>query len=376
MRRDVNLGDRDVTIIGTAHVSQESKQEVADAIQDVEPDLLCVELDESRFEALRNESGWRDVNVVEAVRDGKGYMLLMNLLLSIYQRRIGMEEGMTPGDEMLEAVERAEENGVRYELVDRDINETFRRLRDQLSLWEKLKLTASLFESPPDVEVDDLKEENIIDAVVEELEKEFPSISRVFLEERNSYMAERILEEDFEHAVVVVGAAHVEGLVEQLAEPSPVEERAGGGFPWLKALHYGLPVAIVAMLAYSFYQIGFATGFQATKFWVLSNGILAMLGAVIARSHPLTWAISFISAPLTSLDPALGAGMVAGYAEGKFYPPTVGELEDIAHLDSYRELWDNQVGRILLTLFFVTIGSAIATFLGAGYIAALISAAV
>ncbi len=364
-----------MTIVGTAHVSQESKQEVRDAIEEVGPDLLCVELDEARLEALRDESGWRDVNVVEALKEGNGYLLLMNLLLSIYQRRLGVEQGMTPGDEMLEAIETAEGKDIRYSLVDRDINETFRRLMDQLTLREKFKLVSSLLESAPEIEPDDLKEENIIDAVVEELQDEFPSVSRVFLDERNSYMAEKILEEDFEHAVVVVGAAHVDGLIEQLADPSPVEEPDGSGLPWLKIIHYGLPATIIAMLAYSFYHIGFSTGFQATKFWILSNGLLAMLGAVLARAHPLTWAVSFVSAPLTSLDPALGAGMVAGYAEGKFYPPTVGELEDISHMDSYRELWHNQVGRILLTFLFVTIGSAIATFMGAGYIASLISAA-
>jgi pheromone shutdown protein TraB len=140
----------------------------------------------------------------------------------------------------------------------------------------------------------------------------------------------------------------------------------------MKLVSYGVPAFIIAGLAYSFFQIGFATGVDATKFWILSNGILAMLGAIIARSHVSTWIISFLAAPLTSLDPALGAGMVASYAEAKFHPPTVEELETVTQIDSYRELWGNQMGRILLTLGFVTIGSAAATFISAGYIASLI----
>jgi len=187
-------------------------------------------------------------------------------------------------------------------------------------------------------------------------------------------MAEKLLEKDFKHAVVVVGAAHAQGLKECLEqEKEYVEKEIKPGFPWIKAFKYGMPAFIIAGLGYSFWKIGIGAGVNATSFWILSNGILAMLGAIIARASPITWAASFVSAPLTSLDPALGAGMVAAYVEGKIRPPTVGETEDIAYIESYRDLWNNQVGRILLTFFFVTLGSAAATFLSAGYIASILS---
>ncbi|MFB6174749.1 MAG: TraB/GumN family protein [Candidatus Nanohalobium sp.] len=374
MKRHLDLGDREVTVVGTAHVSGDSVKEVEDTIREVRPDLVGIELDEDRFESLRDESGWQDMDIVEAIRNGQGAMLLINLVLSIYQRRMGLEQGVKPGTELMKGVETAEELGIEYRLIDRDIGETFSRMLAELTFWEKIKLVASLFVAEEEMDVEDLKEDNMLNTLVKELGEEFPTIKRVFLDERNQYMAEKILEEDFDHAVLVVGAAHVEGLAECLEEEKEYREKnIDSGFPWFKVLKYGLPVFIIAGLGYSFWRIGFETGIHATGFWVLSNGILALIGALIARSSPVTWVVSFLAAPLTSLDPALGAGMVAAYVEGKVRPPTVGETEEIAYVERYRDLWNNQVGRILLTFLFVTLGSAAATFISAGYIASLIS---
>ncbi len=374
MRRHVDLGDREVTIVGTAHISEESVKEVEDTIEEVRPDLVGVELDESRFKSLKEKTGWSDMDIVEAIRDGKGPLLLINLVMSIYQRRMGLEEGVKPGTELMAGVDKAEELDIEYALLDREIGETFSRMLSELTFWEKIKLVASLFAAEDEMEVEDLKEDNMLNALVKELEEEFPTVKRVFLDERNEYMAEKLLEKDFDHAVLVVGAAHVEGLVECLEEEKKyVEKEINSGFPWFKALKWGMPAFIIAGLGYSFWKIGIGAGVNATSFWILSNGILAMTGAIIARASPITWIASFLAAPLTSLDPALGAGMVAAYVEGKVRPPTVGETEEIAYIENYRDLWSNQVGRILLTFFFVTMGSATATFLSAGYIASILS---
>lgn len=374
MRRDLSIGDRGLTIVGTAHVSKQSRDEVRQVIEELDPDVVCVELDEPRYRSLTEGEGWKNLDVTEAIRNGDGYLLFFNLLMSIYQRQLGMAEGIKPGEEMLEALELASEKGIETALVDRNIDETLKRVREELGLWEKMKLLASFMVIEEEFEVEELKEENVLDSIVSTLGEEFPGLKKALLDERNAYMAEKILEKDFDHAVVVVGAAHVEGLVEELRSgkgyTEPVQKE---GFPWMIALKYGMPVFIISMLAYSFVKISFSTGFHATSFWILSNGLLAMLGAILARTHVLTWIVSFLAAPLTSLDPALGAGMVAAYSEGKFYPPSVGELEEIAYVESYRALWGNQVGRILLAFVLVSIGSAAATFISAGYIASLIS---
>lgn len=372
MRKELQLEDRKITVIGTAHVSSESKKQVREVIEEEKPDRVCVELDQRRYDSLREESGWRDLDLVEAIREGEGFMLFLHLFLSIYQRKLGLEQDVKPGEELLEAVKVAEENGIEYSLVDRDINETFRRAMSQLTFWEKVKLLTAAYTTEEEMDVEDLKQDNILNSVIKELEEEFPTVKRTFLDERNRFMADRILEEDFDHAVVVVGAAHVDGLIEELEkDQKDVEDSEidpGFSIPWLKLVKYGLPTFIILMLVYSFYKIGFGTGVDLTASWILINGILAMGGAMLARSHVATWIVSFISAPLTSLDPALGAGMVSSYFEGKFYPPTVEELEDITKITSYAELWNNQAGRILLTFFFVTLGSASATFIAAFHI--------
>ena len=375
MRETVDLGDRKVTLVGTAHVSEKSRQEVIDTIEEIEPDHVAVELDKDRLDSLKNKTGWKDLDVVEAIREGKGSLLFLNLILSIYQRRIGLEEGINPGEEMLAAINKAEEKDLEYSLIDQEIPETFERLREELGFWEKINLAASLFGSDMDLEVEDLKDQDIIGSIVKELEEEFPSIKQVFLDERNSHMVDELLEKEFNHAVVVVGAAHLEGMIEELKGNRKTFEEDEYLFkvPWMKIAKYGLPLAIIAGLGYSFYQVGFSTGVNATAFWILSNGILAFLGAVIARSHLITWIVSFIASPLTSLNPALAAGMVASYCEGKLYPPKVEELESIAYIENYRELWGNQVGRIILTFIFVNIGSGAALFISAGYIASLIT---
>ena len=377
MRKNLELGDQKISIVGTAHVSQESKEEVKEAISKEKPDRVCVELDERRYESLSSDSGWKDLNLVEAIREGQGFTLFLTLFLSIYQRKLGLEEDVKPGEELLEAVNTAKDNGIDFSLVDRDINVTFRRTLDQLTFWEKMKLLASSFVMEDDVEIEDLKEDSILTSLILELEEEFPTIKRTFLDERNTYMAEKILDEDFDNAVVVVGAAHVEGLIEELKrvysgeeDTEEYQEPEGFKIPWFKVAKYGMPGFIVLSLAYVFIFCSVAEGIILARNAFLVNAILPFIGAVLARASPLTWLVSFFASPFTSMDPALGGGMVAAYAEGKLKPPTVEEMEDIVNITNYRELWGNQAGRIILTFVFVTLGSAAATFIAAFYLGA------
>ena len=139
METQVDLEDRKLTIVGTAHVSEESKEEVREKIESESPDRVFVELDENRYKSLSSDSGWKEMNLVEAIRQGQGFTLFLKLFLSIYQRRMGLEQGVEPGEELLEAVKASKENSIEYSLVDRDINETFSRALEKLTLWEKVK---------------------------------------------------------------------------------------------------------------------------------------------------------------------------------------------------------------------------------------------
>jgi len=360
MIEEVDLGDRKVTLVGTAHVSEESREEVRNTIEEKDPDFVGVELDEDRYESLREGSGWTDLNILEAIKDGKGFLLLLNLVLSIYQRKMGLEEGVKPGEELLEAVYSAEENGMEYGLIDRDINETFRLALSELGLIEKSKLLISPLFQADKIEVEDLKEDNMLNTIIKSLEEEFPVLKKVSLDDRNKFMAQKILEEDFEHAVVVVGAAHVEGLSKDLKKTKKNLEiekhNKRFSIPWAKLVKYGIPLAIISMIIYSFHT-GFSNGLTNLGVWTVTNSVLALIGAILAKSTIYTWIASFLISPISSINPLLPAGLVASYVEASVNPPTVKELEDIAEIESYRELWDNQVGVILLTFFLVNLGS-------------------
>mgnify|MGYP002760615780 CR=1 FL=1 len=369
MRREIDLGDRKLTLVGTAHISEESKREVRDTIEDVDPDHVFVELDQDRYESLRQESGWRDTDLMEAIRGGKGFLLASTLIFSIYQRRMGLGQDIKPGEELLEAVDVAEERDVPFSLVDQSIDETFGKTWKAFSLVEKLKLPSFLFAAGEEMDVEELKQESMIDSLTQELGAEFPAVKKAFIDDRNRRMAEEILDTDFSSGVAVVGAAHVSGLENQILEGTDeVFEPSGSTVPWMKVTKYGLPAFIVGSLGYVFMTCGVTQGFTMARNAFLVNAVLPFIGALIARASPLTAVTSFFAAPFTSLDPALGAGMVAAYVEGKFNPPTVQELEDVVKLEGYRDLWGNQAGKILLVFLFVTLGSAIATVLAAVYL--------
>lgn len=370
MKENLEINGKNITIVGTAHISQESRDEVRDTIETVRPDLVAVELDQSRFDSLSDDSGWKDLEISEAIREGKGNLLLLNLILSIYQRKLGLEEGMKPGAELMAAVDRAEEMDIEYALVDQDINKTLNRAISSLSPLDKLRLVASMIlpSDEEEMDIESLKDGDMLGTLIQELEDEFPELKRVFLDERNSYMAEKLLEKEFDSAVVVVGAAHVEGLKEELKkEKRDFSAEEVNRLPWMKIANYGFTALVFLGLGFSFYS-SFEQGINNLGIWIGANSILAMMGAMIARSHPLTWIISFIASPLTSVNPVLPAGLVAAYSEAKINSPKVEDLETITDIESYRELWDNQVGIILLTFLLVNLGSGAGALISGLYI--------
>ena len=370
MKENLEINGKNITIVGTAHISQESRDEVRDTIETVRPDLVAVELDQSRFDSLRDDSGWKDLEISEAIREGKGNLLLLNLILSIYQRKLGLEEGMKPGAELMAAVDRAEEMDIEYALVDQDINKTLNRAISSLSILDKLRIVASMIlpSDEEEMDIESLKDGDMLGTLIQELEDEFPELKRVFLDERNSYMAEKLLEKEFDSAVVVVGAAHVEGLKEELKkEKRDFSAEEVNRLPWMKIANYGFTALVFLGLGFSFYN-SFEQGINNLGIWIGANSILAMIGAIIARSHPLTWIISFIASPLTSVNPVLPAGLVAAYSEAKINSPKVEDLETITDIESYRELWDNQVGIILLTFLLVNLGSGAGALISGLYI--------
>jgi len=390
-------GSGDIHLIGTAHVSRESIDEVTGAIRDEKPGMVCVELDESRYAAITKQDSWEKLDITKVLKEGKGFLLIANLTLAGFQRRLGNELGVKPGEEMIAAVNTAREMGIDFSLCDREIHLTLRRAWARCGLWSKCKLLAALLSSAfatekfDAQEIEKLKESSELDGMMDELSKYLPTVKETLIDERDRYLAAKIRAAHSKNGagstIAVVGAGHLRGIQAWLEKFAP-EAPAGNGLAELetipqktllsKAAKWIIPALILAVIAAGF-LISFSRGdfneFQnMLRLWVLWNGSLAALGCVIALGHPLAALVSFLGAPITSLNPFIGVGILSGLVQAAVRKPRVSDAENIsADAASLKGMYRNRITRVLLVFFLSSLGSSIATFVsGAGVINSLI----
>ena len=362
---------RSVVLIGTAHVSQESADLVRQTIEAEQPDTVCVELCESRLQSVRQKARWQDMDIIKVVKEKKAFLLLSNLILASFQKRIADRMDIKPGQEMITAVEVAEEAGAEIWLADRDIRVTLSRTWRSMGLWDKVKLLYQLLMSLGEVDdlsqedIERMKQEDVLNGLLEEIGASQPVIREILIDERDRYLAQKIKEAPGSHIVAVVGAGHVPGIKRYWSSDTdltaldalPPKSRLSGLIKW------GLPAAILGLFLYGFYAGGAKAGSDMVMWWVAANGLLAGLGALIAWGHPLTIVSSMLSAPLTSLNPMIAAGWVSGLVETVSRKPKVRDFESLQDdIRSVRGFWTNKVTRILLVVVFTNLGSSIGTF--------------
>lgn len=371
----VRRGEREILLVGTAHVSRESADLARQVIESEQPDAVCVELDERRYAALRSEQKFESLDVREVLRRKQLATLIFNLILASYQKQLGGKLGVQPGAELLAAAHAAEEHGARVELCDRDVRTTLRRAWGSLSFWRKLQLIgamlASLFDSPEmdEEELRELRQQDVVTKLMDELGEEFPSLKRVLIDERDLYLAEMIRRVDGNLVVAVLGAGHLPGVRRTLETDQAVNLAELDELPpssrIVKWVGWGVPAVILGAIAAIGLRQGAGEAMDNALFWVLANGLPAMLGAVIALAHPLTVAGAFVAAPITSLTPVIGAGYVAAFAQTYLRPPIVSELHTVmSDIRVPRMWWSNRLLRIFLVFFLTNLGSSIGTFVG------------
>ena len=117
--------DKEITLIGTAHVSKDSVTLVKQTIDDIRPDTVCVELDDERYNNLQNPQKWENTSLFQVIKEKKAGLLLTNIVLGSYQKRVAKKLDTTPGKEMLQGIQSAIEYGCNLVLADRDIQTTF-----------------------------------------------------------------------------------------------------------------------------------------------------------------------------------------------------------------------------------------------------------
>ena len=381
MNKKITLDGKNYILIGTAHISKESIEEVSEVIHDTRPDAVCVELCAGRYESIRNADHWKSMDIVKVVKEGKAPMLMMNLILSAFQKKMGDKLGVKPGAEMVKAIQIAEETGSEIVLADRDITITFKRAWGNLSFWEKIKLFGQIFASvfeAPDIsedEVESLKEGDMLTEAIDMMAKELPGIKSVLIDERDRFQAAKILEAKGETIVAVVGAGHIPGIVHYMENPGDISELEIVPPPGKtgKVLKWGIPLGILAIIAYGFFGMNTDVSLEMLKRWILANGILSALGALVAGGHILTIFVAFIAAPITSLNPTIAAGWVSGLTEAWIRKPRVEDFENLpVDITSIRGFRKNEITRILLVVVLSNVGSSLGTFIGIPLITSLL----
>ncbi len=374
IKETIKFGDKTIILVGTAHISQDSVNLVQSTILEEKPDIVGVELDFARFKQLKSGKKWREMDITKVVSSGQTYLFLINLLLSSLQRQMGLKLKMKPGQEMLEAIKIAEENNVPIALLDRDVNITLKRAMNKMSLIEKLKLAGSIigsffgFGETKEITVETiegLKNKDVMNELMQKLSKEMPSIKSVLVDERDLFIANKILNAPGKKIVAVIGAGHLDGVKKLLDKKrsithlNEVKKKKNYLVTLLKFL---IPIGIILLFAYTFISKGIGDTLTVLAVWFLVNGIFSALGVIVARGHPISVLTAFIVAPITSLQPMFAAGWFAGLAEAKFNKPKVKDMEDLNKINSIKSFYQNRVAKILLVVALANVGSSIGTF--------------
>lgn len=379
---NLNLNNKNITLLGTAHVSKESCDEVRSVIESEKPDCVAIELDEQRYASLNDSEGWKNLDIIKVLKEKKGFLLMANLVMANFQRKMGANVGVKPGDEMRAGIEEAKNLGLPCEMVDRPIQTTLRRAWGMNSGSGKIKLLSALFASAFDKEeisgeqIEELKNKSEMDGMMSELSEYMPGVKKVLIDERDFYLASHIWQavnkDDRKSVVAVLGAGHLPGVqknLEEIAagklgtdteEISQIPPKKAGS----KILGWAIPVLIVALIAAGFVYGGKTKGLNLVGSWVFWNAVLAGIGALAAGGHPLTILVSAVGAPFTSLCPLVGVGMFAGIVQAVVCKPKVKDLENVQNDISLKGFYRNRLLRVLLVFFLSSLGSSIGTFVG------------
>ena len=366
-----------IYLVGTAHVSEASVNEVREVIQAVQPDTVCIELCPTRYQALTDPSRWQRLNIFEVLRSGKALLLLANLAMSAYQRRLGAKLGIDPGAELLAGAREAEAVGAEVELVDRDIQTTLKRTWANVGFWKRAELLSAVVGatfSSENVEAEDiekLKQGSQLSEMLSEFARYLPEVKVPLIDERDQYMMTKIAAAGTERIVAVVGAAHVPGMKRALGAPADIDalDEQPERSRWTSLLKWLIPALILAAFTLGYSKHEGESLEQMLAAWVVPNALFAGLLTAIAGAKLLSIITAFVCSPITSLNPALGAGMVVGLLEAYLRKPTVEDAQRISKdIETFSGFFRNPFTRVLLVAFMATIGSALGAWVGAAWV--------
>ncbi len=369
MRIQEFINGKEITIIGTAHISSESVEEVKQALLEIQPDTVAIELDDERYKSMTEKKNWQDMDIVDIIKKKKVGFLVAQMILSSYQRKIAQNLKLNVGEEMSTAIQYSKENHTKLLMIDRNIQTTLLRIWHNLGWFEKVKmlteLLSSMFENDvKEEDIEALKQGDMLQSALTEISKQFPQIAETLIFERDRIMAYKLSHAQGTKIVAVVGAAHLPGIQKNLLNNTPISDimivpkKKGGNLSaWI------FPIFIVGLIALSIINSP-GLAFDTILRFILINGSLAALGTLIALGHPLSILTAFVMAPIGVLSPFLATGWFAGLMEAWIHKPKVEDFmnlqDDVLHIKGY---WTNRVARILLVVLlaniFASLGSIV-----------------
>jgi len=378
--RKIRIGETEIILLGTAHVSPASARTVADLVASDAFDTVAIELCHSRQRAMLDPEAMSKMDLFSVIRSGQAPMIAASLALGAYQQRLADQYGIEPGAEMRAAMNGALDRGLPLALIDRDIGLTLRRAYRAVPWWQRMGLIGGLFasvltrEKIAEEEIERLKEGDMLESTFSEFAEQSRELYLPLIDERDRYMAahlRRLADGDARQVLAVVGAGHLKGIENYLTldrqrpedvlvqlEKSPPKARWPKYIPW-----------VVVGIILTGFVIGFTRntelGLQMVLDWIMINGGLAAVGGIIALAHPVTILTAALAAPLTSLNPTIGVGFVAAGVELYLRKPQVGDFARLrSDTTSARGWWSNRVSRVLLVFLLTTFGSAMGTYIG------------
>jgi pheromone shutdown-related protein TraB len=370
-RIDYNDG-RKLYLIGTAHVSRNSAELVENSIMEIKPDKVCIELDQQRFDAITKKNRYEDIDIFQIIKKRQLFFFIGQFIMAAFQKKISEKTGSKPGEEFLRAIKACEEHEIDLKLIDRNIGTTLKRAWRLTPFRHKMKFLGALLTENSDelenINIEEMKNRDAIDEMVKAFSDDLPVTKRVLIDERDIYLTYGIQKYSGNTTLAVVGAGHVPGILARLKDPVdddvkneldyvPPPSLTSKILPWL------IPALVAAVFIWGFTSGRKEIAGEVALYWVLANGILTSIGCLLAFAHPITVVAGFIAAPITSLNPTIGAGFVTAIVQSFLVKPRIMDFEQINNKSlKIREWWKNRVTKIFLVFIFSSIGSSIGTF--------------
>lgn len=364
--------EKQLFLIGTAHVSKNSADLVESRIHEIKPDIICIELDEQRFNSIKNRNKYENIDIFKIIKNKQLFFFIGQFIMASFQKKISEKTGSRPGEEFIRAINISESENIPLALIDRNIGTTLKRAWRLTPVKHKFRFMGSMLFSDNDefdnLDIEQLKKSDAIETLVKSFSEELPETKKVLIDERDLFLAYGIQKNLADKTIAVVGAGHVPGILKYLGEEISDDEKDNINFipersKTASIMKWIVPALIMLIFIWGFFSGNKEVVKDFALIWILAHGLLTVLGCMISLAHPLTIITGFIASPITSLNPTIGAGFVTALVQAIMVKPRIKDFEQLNNNSlHFKQWWENRLTKIFLVFLFSSIGSSIGTF--------------